>query len=187
MRACTLSNCGRPPFRASFIASMVTAFGISGAKRQTEPGLCAMLLTAALLSCVAVLWASWYLAALGYAFRYLQNVQHSIERDLGWAAYGPTRGKPPARIRWPSDVFWLLPSIYHAHVFALVLFLAIIISTCAFYWYSRQCWGSSSALCIGIISLVSWVIGVAIIIVINVLYVLKFKRKKPASVTVLDD
>ena len=30
MRAFTLSNRGRPPLRASFIASIVTAFGISG-------------------------------------------------------------------------------------------------------------------------------------------------------------
>ena len=31
MRASTLSNWDKPPFRASFIASMVTVFGIRGA------------------------------------------------------------------------------------------------------------------------------------------------------------
>ena len=153
-------------------------WNLANKQGKAEPGLCMMLGIASLLSYVAVIWASWYLAALGYAFRYLQNVQHSIERDLGWDAYGPSRGDPPKIIRRCSfDNFWLLPSIYHAHVVGLVLFLAIIIFAFAFYWYSRQCWGSSSALCIGIISFVLWVIGVVIIFRINRCYVLKFKRK----------
>ena len=49
-----------------------------------------MFVIASLLSYVAVLWASWYLAALGYAFRYLQYGQHCIEQALGWDAYVPS-------------------------------------------------------------------------------------------------
>src|SRR5712691_9575156 len=43
---------------------------------------------------LAILWASWYLAALGYAFRFLQNTQHCIEHALGWDHYTPTNNAP---------------------------------------------------------------------------------------------
>ena len=156
------------------------------ATKPVGPGLRTMLIIASLLSYVAVIWASWYLAALGYAFRYLQNVQHSIERDLGWDAYGPPRGNPPASNCWCSGIFWLLPSIYHAHVFGLVALLAIIIA--AFCCYSTQWWGSYSVLLIGF-SIISLGIGGVFIIGINKYYLWKFrkKRKNPESVDVLDD
>ena len=164
-------------------------WNVANDQRQAEPGLNVMLSIASLLSYGAVLWASWYLAALGYAFRYLQNVQHCIEQALGWGdVFGPRRGNPPSRIRWCSlDHFWLLPGIYHAHVSGLVLFLTIVII--AFYWFNRQCWCSYQALCIGIIAFVSWAIGVVFIVGINRHYVVKYrkKRKDPASVTVLHD
>src|SRR5713101_2090467 len=67
---------------------------------------------ASALSYISVLWASWYLAALGYAFRFLQNGQHCIERALRWNPYVPAPGEPPDG--W-CDAFWLLPGIYHAH------------------------------------------------------------------------
>ena len=170
-------------------------------ERQAEPRWCAMLLIAAVLSCAAVLWASWYLAALGYGFRFLQNVQHCIENALGWNEYGPRGkpiekkccgrkpGEPPEEIRRCGDVFWLLPSIYHAHAGGLIAFLAIIIFAGAYYWNCRQCWGSSSDLYIGIIAFTLWAIGVVIIIGINVHYVRKYRenRKDPASATVLLD
>ena len=151
---------------------------------QAEPRLRTVLVLASLLSYVAVLWASWYLAALGYAFRYLQNVQHCIEHALGWNTYGPPRGDPPARIRRCSEIFWLLPGIYHAHVFGLVAFLVIIFA--AFCCYSSQWWDSHSELLIGCIL---FVIGVGFIIYVNVHYVRKFRktRRDPVSVTVLGD
>ena len=164
-------------------------WNVANDERQGEPGSCAMLVIASLLSYGAVLWASWYLlAALGYAFRYLQNGQHCIEEALGWDVYGPPRGDAPSKIRWGSlDNFWLLPGIYHAHVSGLVLFLTIVII--AFFWYSRQCWCSYPALCIGIIAFVFWAIGVAFIFGINRRYVRKYrkKRKDPATVPVLPD
>lgn len=163
-------------------------WNIANDQRQGEPVLCAMLVIASLLSYGAVLWASWYLAALGYAFRYLQNVQHCIEHALGWGVYGPAHECAPSGIRWCSLAnFWLLPGIYHAHVFGLVLFLTIVIF--AFYWYSRQCSSSYPALCIGIIAFVSWAIGVVFIIAINGHYVTKYKKKRndPAEVPVLPD
>lgn len=81
--------------------------------------------TAATLSWMAVIWASWYLAGLDYAFRFLQNCQHSIEHALGWnpnyvprGESGRGTGEPPeSNWRYP---FWLLPGIYHAHAAALV-------------------------------------------------------------------
>ena len=156
---------------------------------QAEPRLHTVLVLASLLSYVAVLWASWYLAALGYAFRYLQNSQHCIEHALGWNTYvpigGPRRpGEPPARICRCSEIFWLLPGIYHAHVFGLVAFLAIIIA--AFCCYSSQWWDSHSELLIGFIL---FGIGVGFIICVNVHYVRKFRktRRDPRSVTVLGD
>lgn len=48
----------------------------------------------AILAYLATLWASWYLAALGYAFRFLQNTQHCIERALGWDHYAPPKHPP---------------------------------------------------------------------------------------------
>ena len=153
---------------------------------QAEPGLRTMLVLASLLSYVAVLWASWYLAALGYAFRYLQNGQHCIEYALGWYTYVSPYGKPPERNCRCSEIFWLLPGIYHAHAFGLVAFLAIIIA--AFCCYSRQWWGSYSELLIGF-SIILFGIGVVFIIWFNVHYVRKFRKnwRDPVKVTVLGD
>ena len=163
-------------------------WNIANNQGQAKPGLCMMLGIASLLSYVAVLWASWYLAALGYAFRYLQNVQHCIGHALGWNIYEPKgdpreSGEPPQKIRRCSDIFWLLPSIYHAHVFGFVAFLAIIVFA-FFYYGGRQWWGSSSALCIG---LILFLIGVVFIICVNLHYVWKYEKKwkDPAKVPML--
>src|SRR5208337_3078307 len=83
-----------------------------------------VLIGAGALSYAAVLWASWYLAALGYAFRFLQNSQHCIEHALRWRPncvpvgdnVGEGAGAPPqANGPQPRVIFWLLPGIYHAH------------------------------------------------------------------------
>ena len=57
-----------------------TAYGYVLAKSDLKP----LLVLASLLSYVAVLWASWYLVALGFAFRFLQYCQHRIEHELEW-------------------------------------------------------------------------------------------------------
>ena len=151
---------------------------------KAEPGLHMVLVLASLLSYVAVLWASWYLAALGYAFRYLQNGQHCIEQALGWNAYVLPYGKPPASVHWWrwSEIFWLLPGIYHAHVFGLVsLLVTIIVSFC---WYSKQWLGICCVLLIGLISLAT---GVVFINSINAHYVRKFRNSRRDPAAVLDD
>jgi hypothetical protein len=74
------------------------------------------------LSLAVIAWASWYLAALGYAFRFLQNIQVSIERALEWNSYAPASGKPPDHPWWkPWEWLWLLPGIYHPHAIGLAL------------------------------------------------------------------
>lgn len=76
---------------------------------------------------LSILWVIMYLAALGYAFRYLQNSQHRIEDKLGWEIFRPkTTGIPPEAIRSIGDLFWLLPGIYHAHLYGLI-FLSVIL------------------------------------------------------------
>ncbi len=76
---------------------------------------------------LSILWVVTYLAALGYAFRYLQNSQHRIGDVLGWEIFRPkTTGVPPATIRSIGDLFWLLPGIYHAHLYGL-LFLSVVL------------------------------------------------------------
>ena len=145
----------------------------------SNPGLCkqeSLLALVSLLSYVAVLWSSWYLAALGYAFRFLQNTQHCIEHRLEWTTYTPRpvdgrmTGQPPQRIT-PGDVFWLLPSIYHAHAAGLCAFLVII---CVAFWRASRTWWPRSSITIGAIAVL---IGVALILWVNLYYVRKFRDK----------
>lgn len=106
--------------------------------------LASLFVPASLLAYGAILWATWYLAALGYAFRFLQNTQHCIEHELGWDRYTPLPengrriGKPPCPPQNFSDTFWLLPGIYHAHAAGLGTFLAM---TCTvFGWRAWIRW-----------------------------------------------
>lgn len=103
----------------------------------------ALFVLASGLAYASVLWATWYLAALGYAFRFLQNVQHCVEQKIGWADYTPLpengrrTGEPPRPPKkFSTDPFWLLPSIYHAHVAGLAAFLLVICA--AFGWNARE-------------------------------------------------
>ena len=54
-------------------------WNVANDQRQAEPGLCTMLGIASLLSCVAVLWASWYLARPSHQFLILGRLINS-----GW-------------------------------------------------------------------------------------------------------
>lgn len=78
---------------------------------------------------VVILWAIWYLLALGYAFRYLQFSQHRIEDDLGWDVYrSKETGNPPGNIKGLKDLFWVLPGIYHAHLGGLITIIFLLFS-----------------------------------------------------------
>jgi hypothetical protein len=144
---------------------------------------------ASFLTYVAILWANWYLAALGYAFRFLQNCQHCIEHALRWDEYTPTGAPVEGERRRRAgelpdgnslcDSFWLLPGIYHAHVFGLSAFLFIV--GAAFCWNS---WRNRLAVVLGLFFLLA---GVAFTFGINRYYLRKFKaiRRDPNRVTVL--
>jgi hypothetical protein len=134
---------------------------------------------ASILAYFTILWASWYLAALGYAFRFLQNCQHCIERALGWDHYAPEQSVPPATVARFRDSFWLLPGIYHGHVFGLCLFLVIVLIASAFRW-----WPNCFAIFLHFIFLV---LGLVFIHRINVHYVRRFRarRKDPDTIAVL--
>jgi hypothetical protein len=163
------------------LVGVSTAYGyvlwnFSSASGQAQPARQKVLVLASILVYAAVLWASWYLAALGYAFRFLQNCQHCVEHALGWDLYVPSGrrpGTPPSKVRWffCSEVFWLLPGIYHAHAAGLVILLAMISG--AFCWNSRQWWPS-----------ILFLFGVWFIIWINSHYVRKFikMRRDPGTV-----
>jgi hypothetical protein len=135
---------------------------------------------ASFLSYATVLWSIWYLAALGYAFRFLQNSQHLIERALGWSpAYVPgpedgrMSGEPPEPIKILKS-FWLLPGIYHAHAAGLSVFLLII---CGAFWFrAGQRWPFHWLA--PVISLIAVSLGLFWIFWINRYYLKKFKRKR---------
>lgn len=117
----------------------------------------------------AVVWALGYLAALGYAFRFLQNSQHRIEDALGWAAYRPKgTGEPPEQFKHPGDIIWCLPGIYQAHAVGLTVFLLMIVWT--FYWYVDETWWALPT------AILASLAGVAFAAVINAYYVKKYRR-----------
>lgn len=140
----------------------------------SRPDLNKLFLPATLLALAATLWASWYLAALGYAFRFLQNSQHCIEHELGWAKYTPgslgEAGKPPNPVDSIGDAFWLLPGIYHAHAAGLCAFLAVIcVAGCRRAW----CWWPHC--CIVATGITAFVFGIVFIIWANAHYVLRYR------------
>jgi len=119
--------------------------------------LCNLLLPATLLALAATLWASWYLAALGYAFRFLQSGQHRIEQELNWSKYVRASGNP-SESRW--NPFWLLPGIYHAHAAGLSFFFVLL---CFIGLHDHWRWLGSA-------------FGLLFIVSANFCYLKKFKR-----------
>ncbi len=116
------------------------------------------------------LWSHWYLAALGYAFRFLQNSQHRIEEKLQWDRYRPEEtGDPPDRITSVSSLFWLLPGIYHAHLFGLCAYLIIVIA--AFWAYYPDRWVAN------LIAILAATVGFLSVWWIHYHYMTKFRRK----------
>jgi hypothetical protein len=140
---------------------------------------------ASFLAYGTVLWLVWYLAALGYAFRFLQNSQHLIEHALGWSpAYVPglqngRTGEPPEPLKL-KDSFWLLPGIYHAHAAGLSAFLVVI---CAAFGY--RAWAWQAHWCVTLICSVAILLGFIWVFWINRYYLKKFRknRKKPEQLT----
>lgn len=124
-----------------------------------------------LLAYGAVLWSLWYLAALGYAFRYLQRSQHLIEDDLDWARYRTkTTGRPSRQVRTLGDLLWLLPGIYHAHAFGLMIFLALIVGA-----FSVRLWPR----CLGVVAaVVALVFGGGWVYFVNRHYLERFKAAR---------
>lgn len=139
----------------------------------------ALFALASVVAYASVLWATWYLAALGYAFRFLQNIQHCVEHEIGWDSYTPLpengrrTGQPPKRIRIvSSDPFWLLPGIYHAHAVGLGTFLAII---CVAFWsYGRHFWHPWLVVTIPSVAIL---FGIAWIYRWNLHYVKRYRTK----------
>ncbi len=129
----------------------------------------------AVLAFLATLWASWYLAALGYAFRFLQNTQHCIERALGWDKYAPHNTLPPKEPRW-LDSFWLLPGIYHPHALGLCVFLTLVSFTSLWRWHSNTCVISAH--------IIFWLAGLSFIVTIHRYYLKKFtkRHRNPSSI-----
>jgi hypothetical protein len=124
----------------------------------SNPCLSNLLLPTTLLALAATFWATWYLAALGYAFRFLQSGQHRIEQELGWTQYTRVSGKPPEGYWNP---FWLLPGIYHAHAAGLSAFFTLI---CFIGLHGQWRWIGSMA-------------GVFSVVLTNLCYLIKFKRQ----------
>src|SRR6267154_4355384 len=123
----------------------------------------------AVLAYLATLWASWYLAALGYAFRFLQNTQHCIERALGWDKYAPHNTLPPKAPGW-LDSFWLLPGIYHPHAVGLGVFLTLVTFTSVWRWHSNTCIISAHVILL--------LAGIIFMVSIHRYYLKKFSRRQ---------
>lgn len=131
-----------------------------------------------LLSYAAVLWASWYLAALSYGFRFLQNCQHCAEHALNWNKYGPkgkggqgsAPGRPPKGTYAIRHVFWLLPSIYHPHAIGLFVFLLVV---CGVFYNHVRHWGWSPCFTRSVV-VIGIGFGVTFMYWINRLYKVKF-------------
>ena len=120
----------------------------------------------------SILWATWYLAALGYAFRYLQNAQHRIEDTLGWQIYRPTRtGIPPNEVRRPGELFWLLPGIYHAHLAGLIGISLILHGVFLYQFVDKGAFIVYFLVPMALLFKLGWIIGW------NKHYFIKFRRE----------
>ncbi|MEQ1845957.1 MAG: hypothetical protein ABL983_10345 [Nitrospira sp.] len=89
-----------------------------------------MLGIVSMLAYLVVLWAVSYLAALSYAFRFLQYSMHKAEDELGWKGF---RLSDAERMHYGcvTDSFRLLPGIYHAHLaglFFVMIFICFVFS-----------------------------------------------------------
>ena len=161
-------------FGLLIIVSTGYGYVLSSAQLVSHRGLFSL---ASLLAYASILWASWYLAALGYAFRFLQNTQHCIEHKLGWDMYTPSQtGKPPCSGKSFRSAFWLLPGIYHAHAAGLAALLAVICAV--FGWYAWGHWNGWQRCLLVILSFILAAAGLLWIYRWNRHYLTKFCKKR---------
>lgn len=166
-------------FGLLIIVSTGYGYILSNAKLNDHKGI---FILATVLSYVVVVWAAWYLAALGYAFRFLQNSQHLIERGLDWSPKfvpgkedGRYTGEPPDPDEKFLNAFWLLPGIYHPHAAGFCLLLVMLCAT--FCSYSWTWWPH----CLNIgLTLLAAVGGPLLVRTANLHYLRKFRRKRRA-------
>lgn len=160
----------------------LTAYGyvIWGWKPETGRFLLALV---SVISYLVVFWALWYLAALGYAFRFLQFSMHQTETALGWRNYGLDSGQVAKGLfRW----CWLLPGIYHAHLFGLLVVMVIVCSVFALkWWHTLGAFGHSyfeaiASSVIGVVAAGVWAV------LINLHYVNKYEAKAGRRTTMND-
>ncbi|MGI0014180.1 MAG: hypothetical protein ACREBU_12175 [Nitrososphaera sp.] len=161
---------------------VLTAYGyaIWGWKPETGRFLLAIV---SAISYLVVVWALWYLAALGYAFRFLQFSMHQTETALGWRDYGLESGQVTKGLfRW----CWLYPGIYHAHLFGLLVVMVIVCSVFGFKWwhtlgaFERPYFEAIASSIIGV------VVGGVWAVLINLHYVNKYEAKVKGRTT-MDD
>jgi hypothetical protein len=171
------SRLGESPRFFGLLIVVSTGYGYVLSKPELR-GQNDIVVLAGLMSYLTVLWAHWYLAALGYAFRFLQNSQHCIEAVLGWNPEfvpGPEKNKrtgtppPPG----PISSFWLLPEIYHAHLAALIAFLLLICSAIAL-----SLWKSLGHFQVLLVASGLAIVGVGSVYWMNTYYLVKYTRKR---------
>jgi hypothetical protein len=157
------SRLGESPKFFGVLVIVATGYGYAVTKNPANPALDkGLVLAATLLSLAATFWAAWYLAALGYAFRFLQLTQHGIEEALEWKRFAPTPGEPKLFLN-PFKWFWLLPGIYHPHVAGLTaLFLVVL-------WLTD--WS-------GCAKINGSIVGIAFIALTNLYYLKKFIKRR---------
>lgn len=158
------SRLSESPKFFGLLVVIATAYGTVLARYPSREGL---FFLASALVWLSILWAIWYLAALGYAFRFLQNIQHNIEHQLGWNPKyvpkpedGRQTGTPPWPTKKWADSYWLLPGIYHAHAGGLAAFLFALCVTFwghAFKWYP---WRVSIVSGVALIFGLAWLRGI---------------------------
>ena len=77
-----------------FFWVLIAVSGAYGFVLSNDPNNHKELFVLGIAVCVVILWANWYLAALGYAFRFLQNIQHCAEHALKWSPRYPPLALP---------------------------------------------------------------------------------------------
>lgn len=137
-----------------------------------------VLLLVSAISYLVTIWAIWYLAALGYAFRFLQYSMHQAEKTLGWEKLGLPSGTVGQGL---PRVIWLHPGIYQAHLFGVVSLMLLVCVTLAFKWWHIPEFvpdvllnKHTESIILGVVGLVG---GLSFTVGINLFYVSKYEKK----------
>lgn len=125
------SRLSESPRFFAFVIAALTAYAFVISHYQSDRF---MLVLVSFISYMVLQWAIWYMAALGYAFRFLQYSMHLAEVALDWTQYSLEYGVPP-KTRSFSRTFWLHPGIYHAHLAGLIIIVCIVCAVFSFKWW----------------------------------------------------